>query len=64
MHQVGGKDWEDWYRAAQRHASAAPKAADGSWSTRDSEGVGPVYQTAIAVIVMSIPMNYLPIYQR
>lgn len=63
MHQVGGKDWEEWYQKLNM-ALLPQQNTDGSWSTRDSEGVGPVYQTAIAVIVLSIPMNYLPIYQR
>ena len=26
--------------------------------------VGPVYQTTIAVIILSVPANYLPIFQR
>jgi hypothetical protein len=26
--------------------------------------VGPQYQTAIAVLILSVPANYLPIYQR
>jgi squalene cyclase len=63
MHQVGGKDWENWY--ALLKTTLLPKQSpDGSWSTRDREGVGPIYQTSIAVIVLSVPMNYLPIFQR
>src|SRR5262245_46066964 len=63
MHQVGGKEWEDWY--PRLRSTILPKqSADGSWSTRDRENVGPVYQTAIAVIILSVPANYLPIFQR
>ncbi len=65
MHQVGGKDWDDWY-AMMRANLLARQAANGSWPDRDPRGgsIGPVYQTAIAVIILAIPSNYLPIFQR
>ena len=63
MHQAGGAEWKDWY--AKLNERILPlQGSDGSWSTRDRESVGPVYQTAIAVIILSVPANYLPIYQR
>jgi hypothetical protein len=65
MHQVGGKDWGRWY--ARLSGTLLPlQKPDGSWSyaSRDRASAGPVYQTAIAVICLSVPMNYLPIYQR
>jgi squalene cyclase len=63
MHQVGGKEWEDWYARLKDYL--LPKQnAEGFWSLRDPEGVGPVYQTSIGVIILSVPMNYLPIFQR
>lgn len=63
MHQVGGKDWKDWY--AKLNATFLPmQSADGSWSRVERGSPGPVYQTAIAVIALSVPMNYLPIFQR
>jgi squalene cyclase len=63
MHQVGGKDWEDWY--TRLTTTLLPQqGADGSWNIRDREGVGTVYQTSIGVIILSVPMNYLPIFQR
>jgi squalene cyclase len=63
MHQVGGKDWEDWYGRLTGYF--LPKqSADGSWSTTNHREVGPVYQTSIAVIVLSVPAHYLPIFQR
>ena len=40
------------------------QSSDGSWPGYDRSSPGPVYQTAIAVIALSVPMNYLPIYQR
>lgn len=63
MHQVGGKEWEDWYTRI-RDILLKEQGADGSWNTRDHQGVGQVYQTAIGVIILSVPLNYLPIFQR
>ncbi len=65
MHQVGGKKWEDWY--ARMKSKLLPKqSVTGAWISGlgSDDGVGPTYQTAISVIVLSIPMNYLPIFQR
>ena len=63
MHQVGGKEWKDWYN--RMLATFLPRQSpDGSWSSYDSGSAGPVYQTSIAVIALSVPMHYLPIFQR
>ena len=65
MYQVGGRDWEDWY--AKLRALLLPKQSPaGDWSTRDldRQSAGPVYQTSIAVIILSVPAHYLPIFQR
>ncbi len=65
MHQVGGKRWEDWYARLVRYfVTSRSQHADGSWSTTNRREVGPVYQTSIAVIVLSVPAHYLPVFQR
>lgn len=63
MHQVGGKRWEQWYNQV-RDELLAVQNADGSWTRPVYTGVGRVYQTSIAVIVLSVPTHYLPIFQR
>lgn len=65
MHQVGGKEWSDWYDRLKR-VMLQLQSADGSWTRAgyDREGVGPCYATAIAVISLSVPAGYLPIFQR
>jgi prenyltransferase beta subunit len=63
MYQVGGKDWEDWY-ARVTDWFLPKQSADGSWGQTSRREVGPVYQTAIAVIALSTPEHYLPIFQR
>jgi squalene cyclase len=63
MYQVGGKDWQDWYRNIC--TDLLPKQSpQGSWNRIERGGTGPVYQTSIAVIVLSVPAHYLPIFQR
>jgi squalene cyclase len=65
MHQVGGKDWEEWY-AKISNLLLSKQGPGGDWSTRelDHNSAGPVYQTSIAVIILSVPAHYLPIFQR
>ncbi len=65
MHQIGGKEWKDYYQGI-RDLLLARQSTSGDWSTRefDYNAPGPVYQTAIAVIILSVPAHYLPIFQR
>jgi hypothetical protein len=63
FHQVGGKAWADYYGRLKARL-LANQENDGRWEQRQEGNVGPNYQTAIAVIILSVPTNYLPIYQR
>lgn len=65
MHQIGGKEWAEWYGNIRKTLLGA-QSPDGSWTGRklSRSSVGPVYQTSIAVIVLSVPTHYLPIFQR
>jgi Prenyltransferase and squalene oxidase repeat len=65
MHQLGGKEWEDYYSRV-RNLLLVKQSEDGSWSTTelDRNSAGPIYQTSIAVIMLSVPTHYLPIFQR
>lgn len=63
MYQVGGKEWDDWHRRLTR-LLLPQQNEDGSWSHVGNRDVGPVFQTSIAVIALSVPMHYLPIFQR
>jgi hypothetical protein len=63
FHQYGGAKWAEYYGRMRTLLLATQRDA-GYWLDRREEGVGPVYQTAIAVLILSVPANYLPIYQR
>ena len=45
-------------------ARAATQRSSGEWLERMEAHNGPAYQTAIAVLILSVPSHYLPIYQR
>jgi hypothetical protein len=59
MWQAGGERWSQWYPAI-RDVLVASQQADGSW--RDM--IGPEYATAMATIILQMPDNSVPIFQR
>jgi hypothetical protein len=66
LNQVGGEVWEKYYkRMRDRLLSAGYQQPGGEWYDRGREAAyGPFYQTAIAVLILSVPTHYLPIYQK
>ncbi|MDB5309640.1 MAG: hypothetical protein JWO38_3842 [Gemmataceae bacterium] len=64
LNQVGGEVWESYYERMKTTLLPRQKAS-GEWhEPRLEPGYGPAYQTAIAVLILSVPTHYLPIYQR
>jgi hypothetical protein len=59
MHQAGGKYWDKYYPAI-RDELVKSQRRDGSWQ----KSQGPHYGTSMAVIVLSVPNEYLPIFER
>jgi hypothetical protein len=57
---AGGRWWEQWYPAI-RDELLRSRHADGSWFNGQ---ICPHYCTAMALIILQIPNNYLPILQR
>jgi prenyltransferase beta subunit len=65
MHQVGGKDWREWYeRISKLLLTEQSQGGDWARSNLDLKSAGPVYQTAIATIILSVPAQYLPVFQN
>lgn len=60
MWQAGGEHWLKWYPSI-RDELLTKQMPDGSWS--DSI-INSEYGTAMACLVLQMPNNYLPIFQR
>ncbi|MDI6787015.1 MAG: terpene cyclase/mutase family protein, partial [Planctomycetota bacterium] len=59
LFQAGGKNWEIYFNRVKNEIIAKQRP-DGSWS----DDVGEPYATAMATIILQIPNDYLPIFQR
>ncbi len=59
MWQAGGDHWLRWYPAI-RDVLTKRQADDGSWS----DAIGAEYATSMACLILQMPNNYLPIFQR
>jgi hypothetical protein len=59
MWHAGGTRWQRWYPAIRETLLRAQRP-DGSWQ----DSVGPEYATAMSCIILQIPNNALPIFQR
>jgi hypothetical protein len=59
MWHAGGDYWGRWFPAV-RDSLIARQSDDGSWI----DSICQEYGTAMACIVLQIPNNYLPIFQR
>lgn len=66
LNQVGGEVWEKYYkRMRDRLLAPGYQRASGEWyDGRREAAYGPAYQTSIAVLILSVPTHYLPIYQK
>jgi hypothetical protein len=59
MWHAGGERWAKWYPAI-RDALLKRQSDDGSWS----DSISVEYGTAMACLILQMPNNYLPIFQR
>jgi hypothetical protein len=59
MWQAGGERWARWYPAI-RDELTSRQGADGSWIS----DYGPEYATAMCLMILQMPENQLPIFQR
>jgi hypothetical protein len=59
MWHAGGENWRKWYPAI-RDELIARQREDGSWT----DSIGQEYGTAMGAIILQMPNNYLPIFQR
>ena len=58
---MAGDEYWDNYFPKTRDQLLAMQAGDGSWA---GDGIGQVYGTSIAAIILQLPFKYLPVFQR
>jgi len=62
MFQRGGAEWKRYFpQIVRKFCSNQMQSSDGNWA---SDGVGEVYGTAMACLILQLPYGYLPIMQR
>jgi hypothetical protein len=59
-YQRGGREWEQYFQVMSRKLLGTQQG-DGSWM---GDEVGTSYGTAIALIILQLPYQYVSIYQR
>jgi hypothetical protein len=60
LYLAGEDHWREYYPQMREHLLTLQNE-DGSW---EGDGVGRVYGTALALTILQLPYNHLPIYQR
>jgi hypothetical protein len=61
--QLGGNYW-DFYKPRLHKLLLDQQNADGSWLHPQQKQLGATYNTAMAVLALTVEYRYLPIYQR
>jgi hypothetical protein len=61
MFQLGGNYW-NVYRPQMHKILFDSQQQNGGWTSQD--GVGPAYNTAMAILALTVEYRLLPIYQR
>jgi Prenyltransferase and squalene oxidase repeat len=60
FYMAGDEYWDKYFPTA-RDQLLAMQQPDGSWN---GDGIGQVYGTAIAAIILQLPFKFLPVFQR
>lgn len=60
FYMAGDEYWDEYFPSA-RDQLLEMQQSDGSWN---GDGVGTVYGTSIATIILQLPYKYLPVFQR
>ncbi|MFC1586816.1 prenyltransferase/squalene oxidase repeat-containing protein [Planctomycetota bacterium] len=69
FHFRGGAEWVDWYKGAKRELMTNQIIDDtdtlGYWGSVGSEAGGDItFSTSISLLILQMPNEYLPIFQR
>lgn len=57
----GDEYWDEYFPKARDRLLQMQDKSDGSWQ---GDGIGKVYGTSIALVILQLPYKFLPVYQR
>jgi hypothetical protein len=60
FYQAGDRYWDEYFPPTRDELVRLQKQ-DGSWN---ADGIGPVFDTSVGLIILQLPYKFLPIYQR
>jgi hypothetical protein len=60
MYLAGNPYWQAWFPRIRNELIRIQNRGDGSWE----DNVGKIYATAVATLILQVPYQYLPIFQR
>ena len=60
LYQKGGRDWADYYGKISR-TLLKTQSRNGSWR---QSSAGAVYATSVSLIILQLPLGYVPAFQR
>ena len=63
FHSPRREDWNEYWRRAS-HQLLREQSDTGAWETHMGHGASAAYCTGMAMIILKITNNYLPIFQR
>ena len=62
FHSPDESDWDRYWKAAVPAIVSKQSKSSGLWT--ESGGGGPAFASGVALVILQIPNNYLPIFQR
>ncbi|MFT4688586.1 MAG: prenyltransferase/squalene oxidase repeat-containing protein [Verrucomicrobiia bacterium] len=65
-YMIGGQIWKKWYDDVKKILLSQVVEEKGMayWEARGRGGVGTNFTTAVYTMILSMPYNYIPLYQR
>lgn len=57
----GDEYWDEYFPPVRDKLIATQNKGDGSW---EGDGIGKIYGTSVALIILQLPYKFLPVYQR
>lgn len=64
QYMIGGDTWKQWYPKIREILLKRVRESGDYMFWDGSNTVGPIYETAVNVMILSMPYQFIPLYQR